>query len=103
MILNSPHSLIGLDVHLWDCHRTSCDQIYTQQQKQLFKNNIKELEMNVQKSVELSVTSTFFVLGRRFFYENFPQLKFKNPHIEFSGSQKKSKPAELLIKFGMLK
>lgn len=35
----------------------------------------------------------------RFFYENFPQLKFKNPHIEFSGSQKKSKPAELLIKF----
>lgn len=74
-----------------------------QQQIQLFKNNIKELEMNVQKSVELSVTSTFFVLGRRFFYENFPQLKFKNPHIEFSGSQKKSKPAELLIKFGMLK
>lgn len=37
--------------------------------------------------------------AERFFYENVPQLKFKNPHVEFSGSQNQSEQAELLIKF----
>ena len=96
------HGLMGLYVHLWECHQTSCDQIYAKT-KIIIKSNIKEFEMTVQKFVELSISSIFFVLGRRFFYENFPQLKFKNPHVEFSGSQEKSQPAELLIKFGMLK
>ena len=92
---------MGLHVHLCEYHQTSCDQIYTKT-KIIIKNNIKELEITVQTFVELSITCIFFVLGRRFFYENFPQLKFKNPHIEFSGSQNKSQSAELLIKFGML-
>jgi len=38
----------------------------------------------------------------RFFWENFPQLKYKNPHVDFSRSGKKSLAEELLVKFGKL-
>jgi len=37
--------------------------------------------------------------AHRFFWENFPQLKYKNPRVDFSRSGKKSLAEELLVKF----
>lgn len=35
----------------------------------------------------------------RFFWEHFPQLKYSNPHVRFSRSEKKAEAEELLVKF----
>lgn len=53
--------------------------------------DVKEMRINIPKPEQRG--------AERFFYENVPQLKFKNPHVEFSGSQNQSEHAELLITF----
>ena len=36
----------------------------------------------------------------RFFWENFPQLKYKNPQVKFCRSERKAKAEDLLVEFG---
>ena len=38
----------------------------------------------------------------RFFWENFPQLKYKNPQVKFCRSEKKTKAEDILVEFGKL-
>lgn len=61
----------------------------------------------------LGDTSTFqsfiiiirLILSRysRFFWESFPQLKYKNPQVKFCRSEKKTKAEDILVEFGKLK
>ncbi|XP_078385018.1 small ribosomal subunit protein mS25-like [Oculina patagonica] len=60
----------------------------------ILHENVKQMRMNIVEPINHDQRGAI-----HFFYENFPQLKFKNPHVEFLGSQEKSQPAELLIKF----
>ena len=53
----------------------------------------------------LGVTSIIRpILSRysRFFWENFPQLKYKNPQVKFCRSEKKTKAEDILVEFGKL-
>ncbi|KAM7442549.1 28S ribosomal protein S25 [Porites harrisoni] len=62
----------------------------------VLNEDLKRMRINLVEPVE-----KHNVGAHRFFWENFPQLKFKNPHVKFSRVGKKSQISdELMLQFG---
>ncbi|XP_068758483.1 small ribosomal subunit protein mS25-like [Montipora capricornis] len=60
----------------------------------VLNQDVKQMKINLLQPVDHLNNG-----AHRFFWENFPQLKYRNPHVTFSRSEKKTQAEDLLVKF----
>ncbi|KAK2553921.1 28S ribosomal protein S25 [Acropora cervicornis] len=60
----------------------------------VLNQDVKQMKINLLQPID-----QFNNGAHRFFWENFPQLKYKNPQVKFCRSEKKTKAEDILVEF----